>query len=374
MKCYPQGGFARLATLAAALLLGAWVTSAVSSDRDRREVAKMTGNTKTVCVGRFLIDLPANAEVSLGRASIGGFDIGAVLENQVQFQRRVKAREAEIRHTPLNELGTENLEARSELTGPGLHGEAFVFGRWGTSWTEKDRRVQVEAVAIESHVHHGARDVSFNLTAKNYDPVRFGKLPILVSHLAARGAQEIPTGPGFCIDRGLVTAPLSAEQNESVTMFVGLPGHPDLAIVFSTRAGTKPERGLRARSASALARQPYYVRAAFNKLAEGERTINGLAGEEIVMKVTEANLTTNFSFDWEAAGREDDVNAPLLTLEMQTGINPRAGGKPVDSGLSEAALTDLWHRISSSIRLRPSGAPFGRGSRDLRVASARAPD
>jgi hypothetical protein len=366
MKCYPQGGFARIATLATALFLGAWVTSAVSSDRDRRQVAKMTGNTKTVCVGRFLIDLPADAEVSLGRAFIGGFDIGAASENEGQFKRRVEARETEIRQAALNELGKENLEARSELTGAGLHGAAFVFGRWGTSWMEKDRRVQVEAVAVEGHVHHGARDVSFNLTAKNYDPARFGTLPILVSHLAQRGAHEIPRQPGFCIDRGLVTAPLSADQNESVTMFAGLPGHPDLAIAFSTRAGAKPDRGLLARSAAALAKLPYYVRAAFRELTEGERTINGLAGEEVVVRVTEANLTTNFSFDWEAAGRADDVNAPLLTLEMQTGISVRAGGKPVQSSLSEAALIDLWKQISSSIRLRPSAG--------LASAGARAPD
>jgi hypothetical protein len=366
MKCYPQGGFARIATLAAALFLGAWVTSAVSSDRDRKTVAKLTGTTKTVCVGRFLIDLPADADVSLGRAFIGGFDIAAIAETETEFQRRIRARETEIRQTALNELGKENLEARPELTGPGLRGAAFVFGRWGTSWMEKERRVQVDAVAVEGHVHHSAGDVSFNFTAKNYDPTRFGKLPILVSHLAERAAHEIPTKPGFCIDRGLVTAPPAAQQNESVTMFAGLPGHPDLAIVFSTRAGTRRERGLLARSAAALARQPYFVRAAFSTLAEGERTINGLAGEQVVMKVTEANLTNNFSFDWETAGREDDVHTPLLTLELQSGISPRAGGRPVQSSLSEAALTDLWNQISSSIRLRPSaGAPPG---------SARAPD
>lgn len=365
MNCYPQCRLARMAVLATALFLGAWVSSAGGSASARREVAKMTGNTRTVCVGRFLIDVPAEAEVSLGRAFIGGFDIGAVPENEGQFRRRVRAREGEIRQTALNELGKENLEARTELAGPGLDGEAFVFGRWATSWIEKNRRVQVQAVAIEGHVHHGARNVSFQFSASNHDPARFGKLPILVSHLVARETHEIPREPGFCIDRGLVTAPLSAEQNESVTMFAGLPGHPDAAIVFSTRAGTRPGRSLRARSAQALARQPYYVRAAFSKLVEGERTINGVAGEELVMKVAEANLTTSFSFDWEAAGRADDVNAPSVTLELRTGISQRSGGKPVRSSLSEAALNKLWKQISSSIRLRPSVASS--------TVSARAP-
>lgn len=351
-----QCGFARIAMMATALLLAAWMTSAASRDRDRKEVARLTGHSKTVCVGRFLIDLPAEAEVVLGRAFIGGFDIAAVPENEAQFRHRIRMREGEIRQTALNELGTENLEARRDLAGPGLEGAAFVYGRWGTSWVEKDRQVQVQAVAIEGHVHHAAGQVSFKLSGRNHDPARYGKLPILVSQLAARGSDEIPRAPGFCIDRGLVTAPLSADQNESVTMFAGLPGHPDLAIAFSTRAGARPERSLIARSARALARQPYLVRAAFRKLAEGERTINGVAGEELVMKVTEANLSTNLSFDWEAQGRVDDVTAPLLTLELQTGLNTRGGGRPVQSSLSDAALADLWRRISSSIRLRPGAA------------------
>jgi hypothetical protein len=96
------------------------------------------------------------------------------------------------------------------------------------------------------------------------------------------------------------------------------------------------------------------MRAAFRTLREGTRTVNGLPGEELGVKVTEANLTTNFSFEWEMSGKEDDVKQPLLTLELQTGINPRAGGKPVQSSLSEGALTDLWDKISSSIRLRPA--------------------
>jgi hypothetical protein len=51
------------------------------------------------------------------------------------------------------------------------------------------------------------------------------------------------------------------------------------------------------------------------------------------------------------------VYAPLLTLELETGTNPRAGGKPVQSSLSETALLDLWDKLSSSIRLRPASAP-----------------
>lgn len=49
---------------------------------------------------------------------------------------------------------------------------------------------------------------------------------------------------------------------------------------------------------------------------------------------------------------ESDPLRPFLTLNMETGTNPRPGGKPVDSSLHENAVVALWDSISSSIRLR----------------------
>lgn len=75
------------------------------------------------------------------------------------------------------------------------------------------------------------------------------------------------------------------------------------------------------------------------------------------MRVRELNFATTYGFDWEMSGTENDVLAPFLSLELQTGLNPRAGGKPVQSTLSEGALVDLWDKISSTIRLRPTAPP-----------------
>jgi hypothetical protein len=351
-------GMRNVAAAVAALIvvLGLSGVGVVHSRQDRTKVAKMTERMKTVCVGRFLIDLPQEAEVSLGRAFLDGFDITTVAESETAFTERVRVREAEIGSQP-NEQGKKSLELAKELNYGDVRGKLLVFGRWSTSWNESGKRKRVEAVALSGFAHHKEKAVSFDFSAKNYDPRRIDKLPKLMAKVVTRGDQRIPAEPGFCIDRALVTDPLSAEQNESVTMFAGLPGHSDLAIVFSTIAGTRQGPGMLARSAKATARLPFFMRAAFRTLREGSRTVNGLPGEELGVKVTEANLTTNFSFDWEMGGKADDVKLPLLTLELQTGINPRAGGKPVQSSLSEAALTELWDKILSSIRLRPTVAP-----------------
>lgn len=345
----------RRARVGFALAVGAAVAmfsvSTLHGMQDREQVAKMTERMKTVCVGRFLVDVPAAADTSLSSAAIDGFTISTRSENEQQFASRIAARESEISRT-LNQLGRKNLESARDVKENGYHGKVFIYGRLRTYGIEDEKRVYTEIVAVDGYVNNGT--VSLDFIAKGYDPKRIDNIFKLISQLSTRGADEIPAEPGFCIDRAMIRDPLVAAQAEGVTMFAGLREHPDLAIVFSTMAGTAPGPGMLARSAAAAARQPFYVRAAFKTLREGGRTINGLPGEELAVKVTETNFTTGFNFDWEMRGKENDVFAPLLTLELQTGLNPRAGGRPVQSSLAEAALIELWDKISSSIRLRPA--------------------
>jgi Tle cognate immunity protein 4 C-terminal domain len=51
------------------------------------------------------------------------------------------------------------------------------------------------------------------------------------------------------------------------------------------------------------------------------------------------------------------VFRPFLSLELQSGVSERPGGNPVQSSLSESALLDLWGKISSSLRVRPTESP-----------------
>jgi hypothetical protein len=159
------------------------------------------------------------------------------------------------------------------------------------------------------------------------------------------------------MDRVFLRDPLSAEQNESIVMFAGLPDHEDLGIVLSTLAGNTPGPGLIARNAANRAGPYAYLNFFTSTLLEGRRTIDGLEGDEFAFKARERNFTTGYAFDWETQGTEDNVLRPFISLELQTGISPRAGGEPVQSTLSEESLGDLWRRMSSSLRLRPVDMP-----------------
>jgi hypothetical protein len=306
---------------------------------------------KTVCVGRFLIDLPEGAILSRTQTFIDGFHVSAFAETTEAFERRVAARQSFIEAQP-NELRRKNLESVGKVDVNGFVGKMFIFGRNSSYTMELGKRNVWENVIVEAYVH--SEGISFDFISDGYDPRLVGNLPRLIKQLRPVAASDIPLTPGFCFGSGMFLDPLSAEQGEGTTIFTSIAGHPDIAIVFSTMAGTRPGPGLIERSARAAAREPFWARAAFQTLREGKRSINGLAGEEIAVKVTELNFSTVYGLDWEMAGAENDVLAPFLHLEMETGRNPHAGGKPVQSSLAQPAVLELWDKISSSIRLRPS--------------------
>lgn len=61
---------------------------------------------------------------------------------------------------------------------------------------------------------------------------------------------------------------------------------------------------------------------------------------------------SDYSLMSEARDTADDMSQPHLQANMETGINPRLGGKPVNLSLGEDAVPALRNGISSSIRPR----------------------
>lgn len=323
----------------------------------------MTEKRKTVCVGRYLVDVPAQAEVSLSGAMLDGFEVETAEEGEAQFRQRVEEREAEIaaRVGGGGDGPGGMIEAR-DLRVPGMRGRLLVYGRSRTHGVDGERRIDSEFVSVESHGHLDGISVSLRMEYANENDIRAAET--LLAHLQVRGGDEIPQVPGFCVRRAVFAEPLPTHKNEHMVMHLGVPGHPDLALVLFSIAGGNPEPGLLARVAHTDAISSADDLLRVSKLRSDKRTINGLDGEELVERVREYNFTTGYAFNWETGGASDDVLRPYLSLEMQTGVSERPGGKPTDTSLHEDALLALWDSISSSIRLRrteppPAGPPPG---------------
>jgi hypothetical protein len=323
---------------------------------DRHSVAKLTEQMKTACIGRFLVDLPASMDFSYSRVYVKGFWVSTQQESREAFEARILARQAEIEAEP-NQRAEKNLEAADDYRNNGFEGKIFRFGREFTKGIENDKPAVWVNVKLEAYLH--LNGVSFNFTSPDgYDAGKTGNLKALLDKLRLVPPEELPTAAGFCFGPGMFLDPLPADDTEGVGILAGFPDHPELALALTTRAGTEPDKEDRlARDTAVDAEMPLWQKPLMEKLRKGKRTINGLEGGEVAERWTELNFVHTFGFNWEVTGTEDNVYVPFMHLEMSTGHPVNAGSRPVTSFLGEDALLQLWDKISSSIRVRPTGGP-----------------
>jgi hypothetical protein len=342
------GGLAALA-----LALVSCFANSVQFHNGKNAVAKMSGKMKTVCVGRFLIDLPVEAQVDVSGGFTGGFHFtSSADETEEEFANRLRTLEDEVLASA-SEDGKPPLQLQKTLSFDGAHGKLFVYNRRRGETLADDKVVEFEDVSVRAMLRFPG--VSVSAGADHMDLDAGERLERLLRKTRPTGTSEFPIEKGFCIGHAMVGEPIEDADTEKVVMFAGLPGHPDVNIVLSSMAGTEPAPGLLARRARTRERLPVFIQLATTSLFERARSINGLAGEEVGLRVREANFTTGYSFQWEKPVAGNDVTTPLLNLELESGTNPVSGGKPVQSTLSEEAMLALWERISGSLRVRPNG-------------------
>ena len=345
--------------LAALACAGTWAASQVRSMRDKSEVAKMTEKMNTVCVGRFLIDVPPQASISFSNERIDGFDIESFEETESGFRERVAGLEATI-NAKSDSGGASKasgmVDAR-DLDVPGLLGRVLVYGRTRSYSMHGDRRIDDEWVSIDAHAHLDGLSFSLSMRYANESAAR--DVEAILGRLRVRAENEIPTEAGFCVWRAIFIEPLPPHKTEHIVMHIGFPEHPDVALAFNSMPGGGETPDLIARVANTDAESSPDELLRVTKLRMGKRSINGLSGGEILERMRELNFATTYAFMWETHGVDADPTQPFLSLELQGGISARPGGKPTDTTLHEDAVVALWDTISSSIRRRQSGPAPG---------------
>lgn len=319
--------------------------------RDQEEVGRMTKQMKTVCMGRFLIDMPDEAMLELTQPRIDGFDISSFDEPEASFQTRLGQREARLRAEPDRLGGTNNLESVREVkTDNGVVGKIVVHGRTVREGTRlrgmELERYRYEGVAVEALVH--GQGISFDVSAPYYNPGLIDNLSRLIAKLVPNPTNEAPKEPSFCVSRAWFRDPLTADQGEEIMMHAHFPSHPDIKLLYILAAGRKPaSQSLLERTAdTAAGLTPDEKNRVFN-LRAARRTIGGITGDEVVTRVAELHDSIGYTFWWEVDGTEDKVLVPHVVFKMTTGESNKG---PVPTSLSQDAAMTLWDKISSSIR------------------------
>lgn len=239
MNSFTQHRLAKmLAAIVCAGLAATWAVGEVLDNnkvvrKDKHEVARMTEKMKTVCVGRFLVDMPEEAQVELTQARIDGFNVAAFDESADEFESRVTDRELQISTKPDRLGGNKNLElVRDVKTENGLIGKIFVHSRTVTEGTQgkglEVERYRYEGVTVEALVH--GNGVSIDLSSEGRDPAWIKDLPALVDKLVPNPGNRIPAEPGFCIGNAFFAIPsLLIKPSESPC----LQGYPAILMWIS---------------------------------------------------------------------------------------------------------------------------------------------
>ncbi|TFW31775.1 T6SS immunity protein Tli4 family protein [Massilia horti] len=347
--------FAFLVVVLVIIPAGAYLCQKMQAHGLTMEVEQMTGKlqsmkTRTVCFGRFLVDVPSDAELSYRAARVAGWSIEIdPSESDAAFDERLESMNARLRNAK-NERDMPSLESSSIIEHDGLRGRLFQYGREWTKVRRSGQKVEIVDVSADAMVRGNSLSVAFSRRSVPLEQI--GGLAQQIKQVRTLAPDEIPTEPGFCYGGLLVKDPLTSEQAETVTMFIHLKSHPDISFYMTTAAGTRPDpETLLQRDDKNTAYREFPGQ--FHTLRRGKRTLGDLAGEEILQRVTERNGTVAQSFCWELTGSEDNVYLPFLYFELGSGYGE--DDRSVNSSMKDAEMIALWDRILSSLRVRPTG-------------------
>lgn len=345
----------RVGAVVGALLMasaGIWAYAAIDRRQHLGKVQAMTQQMKTVCIGRLLIDVPADARVVYRQASIGGVMFGAALGSTPETLASSIKEVHQLLTGAVNELDMPSFEKQVDVSAIDFKATVMYYNRKKPSnWFENGQRVSSGEQAITVEAYGLKNDVLYHFKAVDTASPRYEKnVEGLIGKFESRSEDAIPTQPGFCADRSFVHDPIPADDHEQVTIFVALKGYPDVAIRLDSAVQDRPVTSLLERDVKNEGRLAHPERT--TTLRKGARSLNGIEGEEILVRIKEENGATGHFAMWASHNKLGDVLAPAITLEIETGRGKK--GERVNASLSAEALMQLWDKVSATLRIRPT--------------------
>ncbi|PJJ98623.1 hypothetical protein CO641_08455 [Lysobacteraceae bacterium NML91-0213] len=300
---------------------------------------------RTICVGRYTIDIPAQLRRLQKPVDSGGdatFYFGhdenftkvdaTVIDIDIggddAFEPAVLAREAELRQSQNFATDRSMFVSRQEI-GPAVE---LI-----SSYASAD---STEAIRLELHALTGNAHVVLAETSYSTDTLA-GIQSKLISRLSAiRGSDQ--TGTAFCI--GDAAFDLGGDYEEAGITYAGsLEGVPvKLQFDINTFEQAQDQPGLVERGEANL--EGLGIRP--EKLRAGPRPLAGDVGNEWLGAFT-VNGQRMHGFYAETRTRNPNRNSPKILVSLSTGDEEAATGTPE---MQDAVAIALWDRILASLR------------------------
>ena len=301
---------------------------------------------RTICFGRFLVDVPVHSTISYGPASVES-DIFFLKNGSKDLEKIVSTRLAEIGkeigYLPKYEIA--DLPLVGTIIEGVVNGQKILFGA-----------VNSVGYVIDSFVPIGN-----DIFVQKFGPVPAEKdyLPrinSIASRIRPRNEHEIPEGIGICIEGGFVEI---EPVRERVTIGVRFNEFPDVRLSIDAHKnqgrlplGSSPNklRGEARSDAEALGLGNFFAR--IKVFRNGRRQIGPWDGEELVTRRPAYKEDTDaHEFRFHSMGATNDALHPELDIRFDSGVlgNHKAKVKP---SVTDEEAMELWDTIISTIRVR----------------------
>ncbi|MHC5789887.1 T6SS immunity protein Tli4 family protein [Pseudomonas protegens] len=296
----------------------------------------------THCYGRFLIDLPPQAKINAGYY-LWDDDIEALDDSPEALVTRIDQREKELkseRHKKIQgSMFLRRLDLRNGSTGL-------------LSWKSN---ASVEMYLLDTYAISKPTWRAYRWkggVTQDREAAGIESATSLAHNLRSREINEIPTEPGFCIDRAYIAG--NSFQVEDFDIGVTFPEHPRTFLSFRSSTGAEEDR-LLDRVSGFLMGVAKMV-AGIETLRKRER--GGAIPADEYLLAGSAKGQRTYTFLWEAQGKDESVNEPHLKVELsvEEADDDDDGKPPAPAFKSDKAALELWDAIIDSIRLRPVSA------------------
>ena len=312
--------------------------------------------TKLVCFGRYALEVPQEAELTIGRISIPD-DVEVMNGGAQEIKSRVAMDIAKLKQN----------DRTAEIT---YDREGPIEGSWQLRYYESEAAKEFGLHFFTTYVNKG--EFTFILGDSlngGTEEAAAARQAALAKSIRLRSADQIPNDPGFCIQHGFITDNLYGRQ-EVVNAGIYLPSLPDITFSVSSNkdaygdySSAEFEKNQRAKL-SLLARIRkaqedqgihYPSRTVFR---EGKRDVNHWHGEESLIKRKDGT----HDFEWALVGTPKDVANPSeFNVQMYTKVEHNTVGAAKIASVSDDEAVALWDKLLSGLKFRVKvpGAPEG---------------
>jgi hypothetical protein len=358
------------ATVIVVLLFLAWLSFG-SSEKDRMSIATLTTDMQTVCLGRYLIDLPRDFQFEMSQTAQGNSfsPEGMSFQDAPEIRLDVMAKPQPLEEFKQQIQSLTQAKRNPRPSNPAYPAIVLSESMSDTALLLRHKEVNILKPNDESDNQSRNSEIRFwidGLAVTASAVSHEGAFAVVEQHLKAfvQNVQvydpKFSQGPGFCVGPLLVKGRYGREY---LSGHVRSDKHPDLIINMELMThGSGRERSLLDR-----ANDPKNLLSVFDvgysTLRKGKVQVAGQPGQELGVRFSSKDRKGNaliehkFMLEVDPPSPEQ-TQLSAIDLGLVTGAQDLRDGSPTkgqqfSSTLSDAEVIGVWDAITKSIRVRP---------------------